>query len=164
MNCDLDSLLLDLSGLDDAGVERVGREEYCRACIDAQGMGIRLTHDGMSVEFRGTRFDHAFFSPRDSRFSDEKAVIDARRVRRIRWICEIIAGRAPNSDCWEVTENLRKRFYRVVGKGYIIWLEQYEADCWTFSTAYLAAIPYLHKQTRVKGARRIWKYGQKNAP
>jgi hypothetical protein len=111
MNVNLDSLLLDLTGLDDAGIEELGRERYCSACIDANGHGVRVTHDGEEVEFWDTRFDHAFFSGR------EKRVVEGNRVSRIRWICEIIAGRAPNSDCWEVTENLRKRFYRVVPKG-----------------------------------------------
>lgn len=158
MQIDLDSLLLDLTGLDDAGIEAMGRESYINACIDAEGRGVRLTHDGQDVEFWESRFEHAFFTGRD------KTVIEGRRVARIKWICEIIGGRAPNSDCWEVTENLAKRFYRVVGKGYIIWLEKYRAECWTFSTAYIAQIPHLHKQTRGHGAKRIWKYGQKNAP
>jgi hypothetical protein len=158
----LDSILIDLTGLDDAAVENLGRERFRAACIDAEGRGLRLTHDGQEVEFWQTRFDHAFFSSRDSRFSDEKAVIDARRVARINWICEIIAGRVSNSDCWEITQNLHKRLYRVVPKGYIIWLEKYRSERWTFSTAYLAPAAHLHSRT--KGAKRIWKYGQRNAP
>lgn len=158
----LDSLLLDLAGLDDAGIESVGREQFRYACIDTDGRGVRFTHDGQEVEFWESRFDHAFFAARDSRFSDEKAVIDARRVARIRWICEIIAGRVPNSDCWEVTQNLRKRLYRVVPKGYIIWLEKYRGEGWKFSTAYMAPVSHLHSRTR--GGKRIWKYGKENAP
>ncbi|MDX6498379.1 MAG: hypothetical protein QOG23_1639 [Blastocatellia bacterium] len=158
MNVNLDSLKLDLGGLDDDSIEGLGREQYRIACIDSNGRGIRVTHDGEDVEFWESRFDHAFFT------GTNKEVLEKRRIARIKWICEVIGGRAPNSDCWEVSENLRKRFYRVVGKGYIIWLEKYQAECWTFSTAYIAPIAHLHKQTRGNGAKRIWKYGQKNAP
>ena len=160
MSADLSSLILDLTGLDDVEIEEVGRAQYRAACIDANGYGIRLTHDGQEVEFWESRFEHAFSSVRDSRALERERLIDGRRVARINWICEIIAGHVPNSDCWEVTENLYKRFYRVVPKNYIIWLEKYRSERWTFSTAYPTTIPYLHAQTRGNGARRIWKFGQ----
>jgi len=164
MPADLSSLILDLTGLDRIEIEELGRDQFRAACIDANGYGIRLTHDGQDVEFWESRFDHAFSSVRDLSALERVRAVDGRRVARIKWICEVLAGRVPNSDCWETQQNLLKRFYRVVPKGYIIWLEKYQTELWTFSSAYTADGAYLHAQTRGNGAKRVWKYGQKNAP
>jgi hypothetical protein len=162
MSVDLGSLILDLTGLDDTQVEALGREHYSAAYIDEGSRGIRLAHDEETVLFHKGRFDHAFFVSKDWRFSDEKGRIDTQRVERVRWIGEIIRGNVPGSDCWLLRQNVTKRLYRVRSKDYVVWLDKYEADHWTFSTAFTASPAQLKRF--VERETCIWRYGQKNTP
>lgn len=153
---DLDALLLDLSGLSAEEIALQAKQFYKDLYLTSGRFGIHKSHDGEEVKFWENRFHHAFCTSKDSRFSDAKECIDLPRVERITWIEEVIRGNVPNSACWLLKQNLIKRLYTVVPKGYVVWLEAKGEKVWTFSTAYVTTPQTIHKYTR--GARRIWKY------
>lgn len=151
----LDDLLLDLTGLDEHAVIELGEKTYREMYVGSGSYGIRQTHDGEDVRFWASRFRHAFCTANDFRFSNDKECVDRPRVERVAWIGEVISGRVPNSACWLIRQNLTKRLYTVVPKGYVVWLEYKGGKEWTFSTAYVTQPNKIHGYTR--GERRIWK-------
>lgn len=152
----LDALLLDLGDLSDEDLAYRARQLYNEIYITSGKFGVRKTHDGENIKFWENRFRHAFCRSKDFRFSNAKDCIDRPRVERMAWIGEVVRGKVPNSACWLLTQNLLKRLYTVVPKGYVVWLEGKGEREWTFSTAYVTTPQTIHKYTR--GAKRIWKY------
>ena len=129
-----------------------------------------MLHDGERVIFHENRFDHAFFtSTRIEQYPDLKDRLDDSRVARLRWIGEVIAGRVPQSACWEVIgrhgrPGIPNRLY-VVYSHYVVWLEPRDADKavpWKFSTAYQANPKYIRDKT--KGGTCLWRFTQKETP
>ena len=91
---DLNALLVDLSGLDEASVEMEGRRIWEEVYLDRGNPKALPSHDGQDVLFFPDAFDHAFFSsPERSMRPYRKDRVAVERVRRIRWIRELIAGR-----------------------------------------------------------------------
>lgn len=155
----LDDLLLNFSDLTEQQIEYQSRKAYRETYITSGNFGLHKTHDGDNVKFWESRFEHAFYRPKNFHVSNVKAVLDKPRVERIMWIKEVIGGKIPNSACWLLKQNLIKRLYTVVPKGYVVWLEYKGEREWTFSTAYVTTPQQIHKYTR--GERLIWKYKQK---
>ena len=97
----LDDLLVCTDGLEIAEIERTARRRYREIYVTSGRYGVFETHDGESVYFWEDRFDHAFFTSSDRvRHPDKKDKLDIERVKRLRWINEIIAGRIPQTACW----------------------------------------------------------------
>lgn len=151
----LDELLIDLSKIPEENLEEFARNLYHELYITKGNQGILDCHDGEEVKFWDTRFDHAFFTPKNFHLTTEKQIIDKRRVERMKWIGALIKGEVPNSQCWLITEGRTKRMYITAAKGFIVWLEPKSAGLWTFSTAYTADAAYIFRQTR--GQKLIWK-------
>jgi hypothetical protein len=158
----LDDLLLDISGLNDQEIESRARKLYRELYITSGNFGVHKTHDGEDVTFWDSRFKHVTCTSKDFRFSDEKACLDKPRIERIAWVGEVISGKVPNSACWLLKQNLVKRLYTVVPRGYVVWLEYKGEKKWMFSTAYVTTPQQIHKYTR--GEKLIWKYGKSKAP
>ncbi|HEX8071767.1 MAG TPA: hypothetical protein VF546_17585 [Pyrinomonadaceae bacterium] len=155
---DLDRLLVKLDGLSDLEIEQKGRDLYNRLYMTSNQSGVFQAHDGEKVYFWKRRFNHAFF------VSPQKLKIDKARVERIKWIAEFIAGNEPSSECWLIPEpgNPTKRLYASFARGYLVWLERRATtDDWKFSTAYNARGEKIRSYVKRKGAKRIWKYGQR---
>lgn len=151
----LDDLLIDLSDVPEDELEHFARNLYRETYITSGNYGLFKCHDGETVKFWDSRFDHAFYTPKNWQYTTEKQVLDKRRVERLKWIGALICGAAPNSACWLIEQNLTKRLYTVVPKGYLVWLELHREGFWTFSTAYTTDAGYIHRTTR--GQKRIWK-------
>ena len=162
VHVNLDRLLVDLSNKDDLEIEELARKLYRDIYITSRGYGIHKTHDGEEVKFWESRFGHAFYKPKDWQTSGVKAVVDRPRIERLKWIGEVIKGTVPNSACWLLRQNLTKRLYTVVPKGYVVWLEYTGENLWTFSSGYVTTPQQIHKYTR--GEKLIWKFGQNKAP
>lgn len=162
----LDKLLLDLSGLNDQEVEALGRRLYQELYLTSGKYGIHNAHDGDKIYFREDRFKHAFETAKEWRLSSNKDVIDKSRIVRIKWIKEFIEGNVTNTECWAIPISARalKRLYTSFAKGYVVWLLPRNEGGWKFSTAYNAENSQIRNYIRVKGARRIWKYGQNKSP
>lgn len=161
MPVDLNALLLDLTGLTDAEIEKLGRTEYARLYLCSGGRGSLRAYDGSEVVFFEDRFEHAFFTTADRyRHQFAKNVIARDRVARIGWIGPIIKGEAPNTQCWEFPPGAgkharTKRLCIASSELFVVWLEPRGAEGWKFSTAYVAraeqASAYKH------GGRTLWK-------
>ncbi len=160
----LHRLLVKLDGLSDEEITQKGRDLYNRIYMTSNRSGVLQAHDGNDVYFWKPRFDHAFSENMKGETSEETRKIAKARVARIRWIAQFISGHVPESECWLIPEpgNPTKRAYLSFGKGYIVWLEAGPTDdSWEFSTAYNARSEQIRDYTKRKGARRIWKQGQK---
>jgi hypothetical protein len=158
---DLNTLLIDLTDLEISEIEEIGYKSYCDLFLDTEKRGVRKTHDEEDVYFWENRFTHAFYAPAVWQNTTRKEVIDKIRVARIKWILPLISGQVPNSECWQVKNNNRpdQRLYVRFSQNYLIWLEPRDASGWTFSTAYTSEGWRIRNY--LKGAQRIWKYGQK---
>lgn len=119
----LDNLLIDLSNVAEENLEEYARNLYREFYITSGNYGIHKCHDGEEVKFWNTRFDHAFFTPKNWQYTTNKQILDKRRIERLRWIGALICGDVPNSACWLVNQNLIKRLYTIAPKGYLVWLE-----------------------------------------
>ena len=151
-----DEHLLDITDIKEGDLEEFARAIFRELFIEANGRGEHLTHDNEVVVFWETRFDHAFYKPKDWRETSEKQVVDDKRVERMPWILPLIGGEIANSECWRVNSKGRvKRMYVLRAKGYVVWLESRGEGQWTFSTGYVANTGYIYNQTR--GQKRIWK-------
>lgn len=141
MPVDLTSLLLDLSGLDDAQAEQLGRAEF-RSLYTPQGArGSVRAYDGSEVVFFADRFEHAFFTTTDRyRHQFAKNVLARSRVARVRWIGPILRGEVANTQCWESLRSpgtdQMKRLCIASSELYVIWLDARRDGGWRFSTAY----------------------------
>ncbi len=153
----LNDLLLDLSNIPENELENFARAKYREIYVTSGNRGVMNCHDGDEVIFWESRFDHAFYTPKNWRETSVKQVLDKRRIERMAWIRPLICGDVPNSACWIINENLVKRMYAVASKGYLVWLELKRDGSWQFSSAYayVADISYIYKQTR--GQSQIWK-------
>lgn len=140
---DLTSLLLDLTGLDDAQAEKLGRAEFRSLYVPRGTRGVLTAYDGSEIVFFEDRFDHAFFTTSDRyRHEFAKNVLDRDRVARVRWIGPILRGEVPNTQCWGTlrspgTEQM-KRLCIASAEIYVIWLDARRDGAWRFSTAYVA--------------------------
>jgi len=125
----LDSLLEDYWGLDDAQMQARAISIYQACYITSGAYGLHPTHDNDTVVFWSDRFAHAFFNKdKAAHFYGAKKVLDVERIERIRWIGEVVRGNVPNSVCWEVPSpegRLRppNRLYIVNGRNYVVFLE-----------------------------------------
>ena len=103
MATDLQSLLMNLNGLDDARVERLGRAEFRRLYVPNGGRGTLRACDGSEVVFFEDRFDHAFFTTTDRyRRPYAKNIVSRDRIARVAWIGPVLRGEAANTQCWEL--------------------------------------------------------------
>lgn len=151
----IDDLLVDLSEVPESDLEVFARNLYGELYINSGNYGLHKCHDGEDVKFWASRFDHAFFAPKNWHLTTQKQILDKRRVERMKWIGELICGNVPNSACWLVEQSLIKRLYTIAPKGYMVWLELHREGFWTFSTSYTADTATVHRTTR--GNKRIWK-------
>src|SRR5690349_9860746 len=130
---DLNTLLIPLEELDDQEVEELGRRIYAELYLDNATLGVRLMHTGEEVLFWADRFDHACFKATGWRtYSHEKNAIDRGRVARLRWIGEVVAGKVPNSACWQVEHGYKppNLIYVVNGFNYLVWVESTNKGGW----------------------------------
>jgi hypothetical protein len=158
----LRELLIDLSAVTDAELEKKGRELYRTYCLDNDRFGVRLCHDGQKAIFHATRFSHAFYD-KPSRWSYVKSrdLPDESRLERVRWIGEVVGGKAPDSECWEVPgpDGRRRppnRLYLVWPENYVVWLEPRTEGGWKFSTAYVKTTGRIRDYCR--GGSKVWAY------
>lgn len=158
----LNGLLLNLEGLSDEEVEKLGRDTYKEVYINAKTHGIIEAHDSRQVFFWSGRFSHAFYKASNWRAHEyAKNSIDRSRVASMRWIKEFVTGNVPNSECWSIPNGGKpdKRLYASFAVGYVVWLEPREDDDgWTFSTAYSAPSPTIRGYVRQKGAKLLAKF------
>jgi hypothetical protein len=157
---DLDGLLLDVEGLSEEEIRRIGLEEYRRLYIAREKFGVHSAHDGDQVIFWLDRFDHAFYSTRNrSRDPFKKDCLAVERVERVRWIGRVIAGEVPDSACWEVMgEGGRRRppnrLYVLPARYYVVWLEPRREGGWKFSSAYTTGTADLRRYC--SWGKRVW--------
>jgi hypothetical protein len=169
---DLSALLLSLNSLSADEKVSLGRDWYSKTYLDQKLFGIHKLHDDEYVMFHGNRFEHAFFTSTDLiRKPLDKSVPDYGRIARVRWIGEVIAGRVPQSACWEVTANsgrpgIPNRLYVVYKPCYVVWLEPRTPSSehqppveWRFSSAYPIFPQYIRDKTR--GENVIWRFDDK---
>jgi len=152
-----------LTGCDDLSLEKIealGKKLYSDIFLDNARRGLRSTHDGEQAAFFNTRFDHAFYVTNKTDRSKHKLVIDKRRVERIKWVCPLIEGLVPDSECWSVPKIGRdnSRLYIGFAQLYVVWLEPRDTGGWLFSSAYEATRPEIKGYQRY--GRRIWTYGK----
>lgn len=131
-------------------VEALGAKMYSDIFLDTARDGRKPMHDGSEARFFPDTFKHAFFkSPGDYE-------IDNRRVARIHWILPLIAGKLPNSECWEmVQEGIEKRVYVCFGLSYIVWFKRRLDGGWCFTTAYSAPAKKLRERMKEYDAKRV---------
>jgi hypothetical protein len=144
-------LALDHQPLDE--VETLGTKLYSDMFLDTARGGCKPMHDGCEARFYPATFKHAFFkSPGDYE-------IDNRRVARIHWILPMIAGKLPQSECWELVQNgVEKRCYICFGLGYVVWFKLRLDGCWCFLTAYTAPAKRLRKLLKDGDAIRVARF------
>ena len=118
--------------------------------------------------FYTDRFEHAFFTSSDwAQHPDWKDKLDVDRIARINWVWEIIAGRVPGVECWEVDRQdgrlyPKMRVYLTWSPVYIVWLDELKDGFrFKFSSAYPSVPKHLRKYCR--NGRKVWS-AQKNAP
>lgn len=98
---DLNDLIVSIERLEVAEIEDIARRLYREIYVTSGRYGICKAHDGESVYFWEDRFEHAFYTSSNRiRYPDRKDKLDLERVKRIRWIKEIIAGQIPGTGCW----------------------------------------------------------------
>src|SRR5436309_1821513 len=145
MAADLNSLLLAVEGLDETGVESLGREEYERLYIQGEHRGEVALHNGGIAVFYRDRFHHAFRTSADRarrQFAKDKVAVE--RVARMRWIGEILRGRIPGTECWHVRplsgrNHPLDRLYVLWEAAYVVWLWPTRIEnAWRLSSAYPA--------------------------
>lgn len=163
---DLQALLLDLSGCaDDESLEAFARRAYAELYLDGGHVGARTTHDGHKVLFFERQFEHAFFSDEShGRFAFARKDLLARdRIERMRWIGELVAGRVPDSVCWEVPSESGEyrpptRLYIISPVRFVVYLRprKNEFPGWSFSTAFVARGEDLTR--RCRSGRKVWTY------
>lgn len=162
MSVNLDSLRINVKGIDFPEVERIGREIYGQLYLHSPTQGVLKTHDGYSVFFFADSFDYGFFTRSQWRTSSLKDIIDRARVERVKWIREFIAGTVSNSQCWEIPvgQGAKKRLYLSTAVGYVVWLNpRRDGKSWSFKTAYSADPPRIWEYTReVKGSKLIGRF------
>jgi len=157
---DLNSLLLDLTALDDAQAEQRGRAEYKAQYVPEGRRGAITAYDGSLVYFFEDRFDHAFFTTND-RYTHQfaKNVLARERVARIGWIGPILRGEVPNTQCWQSQRSpgndQLQRLCVASSELYVVWLESRNDGAWRFSSAYNALGAQVSDYTRGKGI--VWK-------
>lgn len=160
---DLDSLLLNLGGMAAHQIEAHAIGEYVRLYINAGNYGRHTAHDGTEVVFWKDRFEHAFkTSSNRARYAYLKDILAIDRIERMQWIGAVIAGKVPDSECWEVAgEGNRRhppnRLYIVWPKLYVVWLEPRKESGWKFASAYSPSTADIRRY--IRGARKIWKFG-----
>jgi hypothetical protein len=164
---DLNSLLISTNGLSVDDIEKMARDLYKDLYLfPNKKHGIMQAHDNEDVYFAENRFEHAFYSTKDKpqAFSILKDKLALDRIERIKWIRELVAGKVPNSECWEIDQPSRPiaRLYIAWSVNYIVWLEDRSGRGFQFSTAYPAQSPYIRKLC--KGNKKIWSYKNINAP
>ena len=162
---ELEKLLLITEGLSTEALTNSARDLFNALYITSdERHGLMDTHDGDTVVFYADRFHHAFFtSPDRIRHPNLKTVLDSSRVRRIRWIGELIRGNVKGSACWEIPEYnypgapIGKRLYITDSHLFVVWLESNSSPTvkWRFSSAYVAHARDTRQYT--KGATRIWR-------
>ena len=131
---DLESLLLDLTGMSDEAVKEVGLKYYLDLFLQNSRFGLHSLHDGEQVYFSRGSFKHAFYKAENWQITKRKNRVDLRRVERIRWILPILQGKIPNTECWLVKEDGKvKKLYLSWVEGYVIWLENESKNKWNFS-------------------------------
>ena len=156
MLTNLRPLLLDLSGLDEAGIEALCVKTYCDLYLQTFNRGVFKAHDGEDVYFyRNTGMGHAFHQT----INKQKGPICPRRVKRIRWIKEFIQGNVVNSELWLVPDRrgFDKRLYCSRELGYLVWLSPRD-DGWGFKTAYPASAKSVLDYTRAEGAEFVCRF------
>jgi hypothetical protein len=127
--CDLRALLVDLTGLADEEIERLGRQLYSDLYLTHGHYGIHKTHDGEPLIFHARQFEHAFFTTSDYWcHPDRKDVLRKVSIERIRWIAQLVSGVVPGSACFRIPsrcQNRRppKRLYAVFETPFVVWLE-----------------------------------------
>jgi hypothetical protein len=158
----LNSLKLDLWGMDLEAVESMGRSEYRELYLTTARQGICKTHDGKDVYFYPDLFDYGFFTVSEWKISSTKDIIDITRVERIRWIKEFIGGNVANSQCWAipVSRTATKRLYCSQSVGYAVWLNpRSDKETFKFRTAHPAEAGRIWDYTReVKGSKCIGRF------
>ncbi|MBI3683702.1 MAG: hypothetical protein HY235_25285 [Acidobacteria bacterium] len=137
--------MLDLTGLTDAEIERLGRRRFNELYINLRDCGVLGAHDASDVVIWRERFDHAFFTTTDPiSHRDRKDLLAVDRIQRVAWIGPVIQGLVDNTQCWEVpspTGRVRppNRLYIASPQFYVVWLEPRISGGWRFSSAYPAA-------------------------
>jgi len=165
--CDLDKLLVNLSGLDADAVEKLARRLYRESYMNRGRVGVHKTHDGQKLIIHEDAFDHAFFTTSDRLcHPDLKDRLRKGSVERIHWIGHLIGGRVRGSACFEVPsptgrERPPNRLYVIFETPFVVWLEPRQDGGWKFRTAYPTSIEEIRKYTR--GGRTVWKW-KENGP
>jgi hypothetical protein len=107
---DLFDLMVSLDGLSPEEVEARGRELYARQYLNHGHYGIHATHDGETLVFHKSQFDHAFFTTSDRLCHPErKDVVRRASIERILWIEQLVSGNVPGSACFEVPSPTGRR-------------------------------------------------------
>lgn len=152
----LKELLFDISDLSDEEAFDEGRRIYDAEYVRSD---IRLYNDD-KVIFHKDRYDHAFrTSPNRARnvYSKKKIALD--RIKKIRWIKEVLAGNVEGSECWFVcpkdgNRRERDRLMVVWDYRYVIWLNPRKDGNWRFSSAYPTSAGDIRRYTR--GGTKAW--------
>ena len=160
MATDLQSLLMNLNGLDDARVERLGRAEFRRLYVPNGGRGTLRACDGSEVVFFEDRFDHAFFTTTDRyRRPYAKNIVSRDRIARVAWIGPVLRGEAANTQCWETCRGAGdtriQRLCVASAELYVVWLEARRDGGWRFTTAYVARAA--QTSGYAQGKRIVWR-------
>jgi hypothetical protein len=90
---DLFDLMVSLDGLSPAEIEARGRELYSRQYLNHGHYGIHATHDGETLVFHKSQFDHAFFTTSDRIcLPERKDIVRRASIERILWIEQLVSG------------------------------------------------------------------------
>jgi hypothetical protein len=157
--------MVSLDGLSPTEIEALGRQLYARQFLNYGHYGIHTTHDGDTLIFHKSQFDHAFFTTSDKICHPErKDVVRRASIERILWIQRLVSGKVPGSACFEVPSPTGRRrppnrLYAVYTRPFVVWLEPRKDSGWKFSSAYPLSIEEIRKYSI--GGRTVWKWKDK---
>jgi len=155
---DLAVLLLPFGHMPESERHRLAWQVYEETYLNVQGkpIGVHDAHDGQRVIFHATTFKTAFYKVGDPKNHPKvKDALDITRIQRMKWIAPIIAGKVPNTHCFEVLMPgfpHPKRLYLQKDESYMIWLEPRQDPSrgeWRFSSAYLASPKHIMSKTQM---------------
>lgn len=141
----LDAFMLDITGKTPDEAFAAGRVLFTQLYVEPFLGGMPLP-DGNRVRFHKDRYDHAFKTSHDrSRNAYSKGQIALDRIERIRWIGEMLQGRAADVKCAMIPPkpphpdpHRWQRIYYSWENSYLIWLQPVREGEWRFSSAYRA--------------------------
>ena len=164
----LQDLIIDFDSVPDDQLEEKGRKAYREHCLNRGRFGVHQCHDRQEVMFHEDRFRHAVYESTAPGQETRHDTPDRIRLKRMRWIGEVVRGNVPGSECWEVLSRLGKgtawkRLYIVWHERYVVWLEPKGENRWWFSSAYVRNAGLIREYCR-DGTKIWWYKAKEKAP